>query len=290
MSVKLSFSGHETFHCRHFWLKKGYDFLAQNHNFTDDTAVVTLGVGKNMVSAIRFWMRAFGLVDEKEQLTEFAHYIFAKNGKDPYLENLGTLWLLHYHLVKTARASIYSLIFNEFRRERREFNKEHIRNFLKRKCRETETNYNINTVQKDIGVFFKNYLRPKNKIKNIEDDFSAILIDLDFIQEMSTTESNGYVWYKLDSTERDEIPKEILLFGILDIHKNTNSMTLQDLLNGFNSVGSVFAINANGLFNKIEAIVHDFPSVVFKDDAGNRVLQIKSSLNKWDILNKYYAS
>lgn len=23
---ELTFSGHETFHCRQFWLKKGYDF------------------------------------------------------------------------------------------------------------------------------------------------------------------------------------------------------------------------------------------------------------------------
>ena len=290
MSAKFSFSGHETFHCRHFWLKKGYDFLINDHHFSDDTAVIELGVGKNMVSAIRFWMRAFGLVDEKEQLTEIAHYIFGKDGKDPYLENPGTLWLLHYLLVKTARASIYSLVFNDLRRQRREFKKEHISNFLKGKCNERDYKYNQNTLQKDIGVFLKNYLRPRNKVKNIEDDFSAILIDLDLIQEMGKVESGGYTWYKLDSTEREEIPKEILLFGILDIHKNVNSIAFQDLLNGFNSVGSVFAINANGLFNKIEAIVHDFPSIVFKDDAGNRVLQFKSSLNKWDILNNYYAS
>jgi len=290
MSAKFSFSGHETFHCRHFWLKKGYDFLINDHHFSDDTAVIELGVGKNMVSAIRFWMRAFGLVDEKEQLTEIAHYIFGKDGKDPYLENPGTLWLLHYLLVKTARASIYSLVFNDLRRQRREFKKEHISNFLKGKCNERDYKYNQNTLQKDIGVFLKNYLRPRNKVKNIEDDFSAILIDLDLIQEMGKVESGGYTWYKLDSTEREEIPKEILLFGILDIHKNANSIAFQDLLNGFNSVGSVFAINANGLFNKIEAIVHDFPSIVFKDDAGNRVLQFKSSLNKWDILNNYYAS
>lgn len=24
---KLTFSGHDTFHCRHLWLKKGYDFV-----------------------------------------------------------------------------------------------------------------------------------------------------------------------------------------------------------------------------------------------------------------------
>lgn len=290
MSVKLSFSGHETFHCRHFWLKKGYDFLSQNYSFSDDNAVVSLGVGKNMVSAIRFWMRAFGLVNEKDQLTEIAHYIFAESGKDPYLENLGTLWLLHYFLVKTARASIYSLVFNDFRRERREFHKEHLNIFLNRKCREEDYMVSPNTLQKDISVFLKNYIRPKSKITNIEDDFSAILIDLDLIKEMAMTESGRYVWYKLESTEREEIPKEMILFGVLDSHENASSIAFQDLLSGFNSIGSIFALNANGLFSKIEEIIRDFPNLIFKDDAGNRVLQLKSPLNKWDILDQYYAS
>ena len=46
---KLSFSGHESFHCRNVWLKKGYDFLQLKHKFSEPTAVVNLGVGKNMV-------------------------------------------------------------------------------------------------------------------------------------------------------------------------------------------------------------------------------------------------
>ena len=41
---KLSFSGHEKFHCRQFWLKKGYDFLCDARNFSDDDAVVAFGV------------------------------------------------------------------------------------------------------------------------------------------------------------------------------------------------------------------------------------------------------
>jgi len=51
---KLVFSGHETFSCKQFWLKKGYDFVNNNMTFNNDDAVVDLGVGKNMVSSIRF--------------------------------------------------------------------------------------------------------------------------------------------------------------------------------------------------------------------------------------------
>lgn len=289
MSNRLIFSGHETFHCRHFWPKKGHDFVKNQNKFSESDAVVELGVGKNMVYAIRYWMRAFGLLNEEDELTDFGHYLFGENGKDPYLENIGTLWLLHYSIVKHGRASLYSLVFNEFRKERIEFNKTHLETFVKRKCDEENFSVSENSIRKDIGVFLKNYLRPKNKSANIEDDFSAILIDLDLIQEMNVAESGGNIWYRIESSEREEIPKEILLYAILDTHENESSISFQKLLNDYNSVGSVFSINANGLIHKIEEIAREFPEAVFSDDAGIKELQFKTKLDKWKILDRYYA-
>lgn len=55
--VKYSFSGHESFACKSLWLKKGYDFVVQNRDFNAPDAVIYLGVGKNMVSSIRYWLK-----------------------------------------------------------------------------------------------------------------------------------------------------------------------------------------------------------------------------------------
>ncbi|MBG8553455.1 DUF4007 family protein [Hymenobacter sp. BT594] len=49
-----SFAGHQTFAMRSAWLKKGVDALLQDPAiFSAEGALVELGVGKNMVSAIR---------------------------------------------------------------------------------------------------------------------------------------------------------------------------------------------------------------------------------------------
>ena len=74
---KYSFSGHETFHCRQFWLKKGCDFVKQQGQFNDGNAVAALGVGRNMVTSIQFWLKSFGLLDEELQTTPIADTIFA---------------------------------------------------------------------------------------------------------------------------------------------------------------------------------------------------------------------
>src|SRR5882757_3548772 len=60
-----TFSGHETFPFRYAWLKKGLEGLLANPNiFNSDDAIVDLGVGKNMVRAIRHWCIATKLIEE----------------------------------------------------------------------------------------------------------------------------------------------------------------------------------------------------------------------------------
>lgn len=56
-------SGHETFPCRYTWLPKAVRGLSKNPQlFSDeDQAMVDLGVGKNMVRAIRYRAQAAGV-------------------------------------------------------------------------------------------------------------------------------------------------------------------------------------------------------------------------------------
>ena len=98
-AIKFTFSGHESFPCKTLWLKKGYEYIKANRDFNSSDAVVHLGVGKNMVSSIRYWYKAFGLNKDAES-SWIADYIFdSVKGKDPFVEDIGTLWLLHFLLI-----------------------------------------------------------------------------------------------------------------------------------------------------------------------------------------------
>lgn len=291
---KISFSGHESFICKQFWLKKVFDFANGKVNFNDETAVVSLGVGKNMVSSLRYWGRAFGILDEKDQPTNIAQYLFAKTGKDPYLEDYGTIWLLHYHLVKTNRASIYNLVFNDFRKERIDFTKDQLHTFLKRKSEDfTPESYNQNTVNTDINVFLRNYIKPnkdEGKI-DIEDDFAGVLIDLDLIKHYKQRTDDGIVsWYKMEGQDRIDLPYQVVLYAILDNYGSQLSISFRDLQVGANSPAMVFGLTAEGLYNKLLLISRHFNQITYTETAGNQLLQIKSPLRPHDILNEYYGS
>ncbi|MEX2410152.1 MAG: DUF4007 family protein [Candidatus Paceibacterota bacterium] len=299
MGSSFHFSGHESFQCRNLWLKKGFDFIEQEGgNFNSDEAVLSLGVGKNMTTSIRYWMEAMGLKTrkKKKKLSELASLIFSDGGWDPYLENIGSMWLLHYELVSNDHASIYNLAFNHFRKHRTEFTKDHLITFLKNRTSESDKLPADSTLETDIGVFVKTYVRPTSHDgrKNIEDQFSSLLLELNLlkeIEEVEITDNEKKTWYKFETSNQESLPNEVLLYAILDNVRYGNSITIQELLNSENSPGSIFLLTPDALITKIEALTLHYDNIVYTDDGGIRQIQIKDkeSINPHGVLTDYYG-
>ena len=301
---RYSFSGHDTFHCRLLWLKKGYYFLKAHGNFNADDAPVTLGVGKNMVQAIRYWMRAFGLLEEKngkEFPNTLADLLFGGlNGEeplDPFLEDNATLWLLHYQLIKTQQASTYWIIFNELRKRKIEFLSDDFIRFVELKGKDEGFATNRNTLSTDFSVFLRMYYREtvdKNgKTKDREDTFSGILTELDLVRCIFRKTPDGrreIPVYVITPTEREDIPAELLLYCLLDSPELGLSISLETLENEPGMPCSVFAMNRDGLLAKIEQLTARYPYITYSDQAGVRELQFKEKpADKYQILNDSYA-
>jgi hypothetical protein len=285
---KLTFSGHESFQCRNLWLKKGFDYVKSKKSFNSEDAVVHLGVGKNMVNSIRFWMKAFNLLTTDDILTDFAYKLLDDDGYDPYIEDEGTLWLLHYQLLKKGFASTYSIVFNELRREKIEFTRENFISFVRRKS-EAEKSFVINekTLFEDFSVLTKMYLRSDSQAKDKEDTFSGLLTELDLMKTVSKGKEEYYI---VENTERIEIPDEIILYAIIDNEAFDSSVSLNSIEMNPNGVGSAFAINRPGLITKIESLTRKFKFLVYNDQAGIKELQFKKKPLADAILEKYYAN
>lgn len=274
------FSGHESFACKSHWLKRGYDFAMAGRNFNDDDAVVHLGVGKNMVASIRFWLKAVGLLKE-DQLEDIADYLFNdENGRDPYLEDIGTLWLLHFMLINTEYATIYKTTFLEYHRQRNIIEKGKLQNYIKHTCFESTSSYknlyNDNTVKRDIGVMLHNYCSKSNT--NLEDS-NCLLAPLNLISE---TDKDTYV-FNYDT--RSDVPSLIFLYALLKMFKDRNSISFEEIT----ELALIFCLTNNDLLNIIENLCNLYPSkIVFSDVAGIKELQFRVILNPTDVLDRYY--
>ena len=282
-SEKLTFTGHETFHCRQFWLKKGVDFLEDRGDFAEDEAVLKLGVGKNMVASINYWLKSFGVKDDNGRISELADSILSSAGLDPFLENPGSLWIWQYHLVCLGKASIYQLFFKEFRKSRfqNQFQKSQILQFLGRK---TEGKVSSKTLENDVKVFVKMYLAEERGNKAIEDDLSSMFVELNLITEVPS--SNKEKTYRLRVDQKKDIPSLIFLYCLLDAFEDQESVSIEKIVD---LLGDAFACTDEGVERHIGLLCEQFPKqIIFKEDAGRKEVQIKATLKKWDILEKYY--
>jgi len=282
------FSGHESFQCRQLWLKKGYDYIDSGKSFNDEDAVVVLGVGKNMVVSIKFWMKAFNLLSQDDQLTPFAKKLLADDGYDPYLEDEASLWLLHYQLVSFGFSSTYSIVFNELRREKMEFTRDNFISYVKWKS-ETEKALSVNekTLYEDFSVLSKMYLRSDAQSKDKEDSFSGLLTELDLVKSFSKGKDDFFI---IENTERPEIPDEVILYAILEGQSFDLSINLNTIEQDYNGIGSVFALSRSGILNKIESLAAKYPYIIFNDHAGVKEIQFKKKPKPTTILEKYYAN
>ncbi|WP_046246013.1 DUF4007 family protein [Hymenobacter terrenus] len=290
LGEKLIFQGHNTFLCRHGWLKKGYDFIEAGGGFNDADAVVKLGVGKNMVDAVRYWLRAFGLTNESDELLAVAQQLLGAEGFDPYLEDNATLWYLHYLLVKTGRASIYHFVFNELRKEGFSFSRAQLEQFITRRNLELgKTALNTTTLDADLTVFIRSYAPSGEKGKgDIEEESSGLLQDLSLL----TITKNDGLRYHIENLERREIPWQVVLRIILENEQFGETISFNDLEVAPDSPGLLFAMNEKGLFYKIEEMREHFPTaIIYSSTAGNRVLTIKKELiNLDEVMQKYYGN
>lgn len=283
----LRFSGHETFHCKHFWLKKGYDFARESNNFKENDAVVKLGVGKNMVSSIQFWMNAFGLFEE-EVISEFGNNIFNNDGFDSFLEDEGSLWLLHYKLLKQNYSSIYKLAFINFRKTRisSEFTSKQLEDFICKYLISEGVNFSQKSIENDVKVLIRNYVSLYKKgAKSLEEDFSSLLINLDIISIVPDSYIEGMQVLKLLYNAKENLPSEILLFSILDSFDGELSISVNEIQN---EISDLFLCNREGTESKLIEL-QDKGYIVFKDDAGRKEIQLKKKLNKWGVLKDYYG-
>lgn len=115
------FGGHQSFALRIAWLPKAALAIERGVDPLSDPlrGVVELGLGKNMVEALRCWIEAYGVARRESGrwvLTEEGALVFGRNGYDRYLEDPRTLWWLHWKVStgREARFFAWELLINRW--------------------------------------------------------------------------------------------------------------------------------------------------------------------------------
>ena len=116
----MKYSGHESFSVRKNWLQKGIqniESFKKSGKEGELEAMDRLGLGRNMVKSLRFWLKACGVTNDepKKKIFELSPLGKIVSENDPYIQESGTLCLLHYNLAANKEsATSWYFLFNEF--------------------------------------------------------------------------------------------------------------------------------------------------------------------------------
>ena len=174
--MTMKFRAHDTFYIRKGWLSKGMKNIEKKpHVFVDkeENPMDVLGIGANMVKSLRYWLPALGLTEEpksgvrKQSFTDFGEIVYEH---DKYMEETGTLYLLHYKMATNKdNVTAWYFFFNEF--TDREFTKEDFVQKLQSFIKMNEKDYDValRSLEEDFACIINTYL-PNNKTEDAEID------------------------------------------------------------------------------------------------------------------------
>ena len=244
------FARHESFHLRYGWLKKAYEQVKEDEGvFNNERATVKLGVGKNMVRAIKFWGLASKLFKEagprKVRPTILGTMMLDDDeGHDPYLEHMETLWLLHWLLLsKPCKLPVWWLIMNKF--SAGNVPVKDVKRDVEAGVRgaETWTTPSMNSVKRDVDAFLHTYAA-KDGSPSIEEYLDCPLRQLRLVR-------HEFDHLRFSFGRKDGLSPGVVAYACLDYMNNaeitSRSVPISRLASEHGSVGPTFKIGEDDI-------------------------------------------
>lgn len=259
-------TGHETFPLRYGWLKKAFDAISATESaeenksvFLDESAIARFGVGKNMVSSIRHWASAAGIIVESRdspriRTTKLGRLLFGARGLDPYMENPATLWLIHWRLAAHPdQKTTWFWAFNYFPAQT--FEREQLVDGIQRITsllgwkRVSST-----TIRKDVACFIRTYVAQQLSRQTLSDGFlESPLTELGLVKAIGT--SNGFRFVR---GPKMTLGDGVFAYALLDFWSrysgNTSTLSFEAIAHEPGGPGRVFLLDENHIADRLAAM------------------------------------
>ena len=275
---KLQFTGHETFPIRYGWLKKSYDEVVRvgaepggdtNSVFTDEAAIGFFGVGKNMVTSMRHWALAAGVLSISELEagarqgrilpTAFGDLLFGPGG-DTYLEQPASLWLLHWQLAaRPGRSTTWHWAFNELNEPA--MDRDLLTSRLQRRVsslrdagRLKEARLTETTLRRDVECFVRTYLARTGAGRGAqEDSIESPLFELSLLQPVGVGGA-----FSFRRGPKPTLSDEVFLFALLTFwrmfHPTRREFSVEAITHEPGGPGRVFLLDEESVADRLACL------------------------------------
>lgn len=291
--MAMKFRAHETFFIRKGWLSKGMKHVLRKPNvFVDkeENPMDVLGIGSNMVKSLRYWLQAVGLTQEprsgrRDQTpTSLGNAIYAH---DRFIEEMGTLQLLHYKLATNKEdATAWYFFFNKFTAT--EFTREDFVNSLQSYILMSGESISVasRSLSEDFACIINTYV-PRYKTNpgkvSPENNIDCPLGELGLIDILAKKT------FKKSIPSANSFDPWIVLAIIYDQANSRNQIGLNELLTAEGNIGRVFNLDSITMIEILRR-VEKLGALKIIRTAGLDVVHLLKDYTFLDCVENYYAS
>ena len=291
--MAMKFRAHETFFIRKGWLSKGMKHVLRKPNvFVDkeENPMDALGIGSNMVKSLRYWLQAVGLTQEPrtgrrdQTLTPFGNTIYAH---DRFIEEMGTLHLLHYKLATNKEdATAWYFFFNKFIAT--EFTREDFINSLQSYILMSGESISVasRSLSEDFACIINTYV-PRYKTNpgkvSPENNIDCPLGEIGLIDILAKKT------FKKSIPSANTFDPWIVLAIISDRANGRNQIGLNELLTAEGNIGRIFNLDSITMIEVLRR-VEKLGALKIIRTAGLDVVHLLKDYTFLDCVENYYAS
>ena len=291
--MAMKFRAHETFFIRKGWLSKGMKHVLSKPNvFVDkeENPMDALGIGSNMVKSLRYWLQAVGLTQEPrtgrrdQTLTPFGNTIYAH---DRFVEEMGTLHLLHYKLATNKEdATAWYFFFNKFIAT--EFTREDFINSLQSYILMSGESISVasRSLSEDFACIINTYV-PRYKTNpgkvSPENNIDCPLGEIGLIDILAKKT------FKKSIPSANTFDPWIVLAIISDRANGRNQIGLNELLTAEGNIGRIFNLDSITMIEVLRR-VEKLGALKIIRTAGLDVVHLLQDYTFLDCVENYYAS
>lgn len=292
---RLGFAGHETFPFRHGWLKKAVDAVRRDPKaLSSERAIVTLGVGKNMVESIRHWGLATQVLEETPQRVPMPSSIglslFQDGGWDPYLEDPASVWLLHWLLVTNpARSAAWTFAFGEYPQP--DFTRDDLADRVFKLAVRRGASVKESTVSRDVDCLVRSYVATSAGARGApEDSFDCPLTDLELIRG----QRDGDL-YRFTIGPKRSLPAAVVGYALLQyasrVASGRRTLQVATCLYQPGSPGQAFKLDENSFVEYVEELAElTGGAIQFDETSGLRQVYLAAPIQPHNLLARYYRN
>lgn len=242
----MGYSQHQSFYLRDRWIGKALKGLSvDNTLFFQKNAFEKIGLGKNMVQSLKYWITATKLFEEQKDNNQKYHDItllgtYIKN-QDPSIKYKNTAGLLHHSLTTNDEVSTtWYWFFNVF--PETVFTKEDMLEDLKKYVQAREKKVvSDNSLKRDVDCLLSLYTTGGSE-SDPEEVILSPLYKLGLISE-----KNGVYSKREMNFERENLA--LFAYSILNYKDNRNveSIALDDLVHKSYLPGKIFNLKRSSI-------------------------------------------